>query len=402
MASVKVFLAKNKQLKNGEYPVWIRIIIDRKTKYSSLGISTKLEWWDENKCIPNKKNPNKFELETLISKKIAEVKKAIMESEIENKSYSADEIIATTKKSKNKITVLKFYDEVIERFKKANKIGNAAVYRDSRKALFKFRKGKDLFFHELDPGMLNKLEEYLLGNDVSENSISVYIRTLRSLYNKAIIEGYVKKDCYPFDVYKISKLDTKTKKRAITKDLMQRIIDLKIDEDTNEWHSKNYFLFSYYNMGMNISDIAILKNANIENGRLKFKRMKTGKEYNIKLLKPAIEILNYYLEHQLSKYIFPILNDKVHINQNQIHNRIKKVTKQINSGLKVIAKSCDIDVKLTTYVARHSWATILKKSGVSTSVISEAMKHDTEKTTQIYLDSFENDIIDDANEKILG
>ena len=67
----------------------------------------------------------------------------------------------------------------------------------------------------------------------------------------------------------------------------------------------------------------------------------------------------------------------------------------------MISKLCKIDIKLTTYVARHSWATVLKKSGVSTSIISEAMKHDTEKTTQIYLDSFENDVLDDANQNLL-
>lgn len=402
MASVEVVLYKQKTLSNGEHPLMLRIIKDRKSSYRSIGHSCKNEWWDEKNNRPHKKHPHKLELEILIQNKKTEAKKLILDSEIEEKEYSSHEVVQQTKKGVNKVSIFKFYDEVIERFKKANKVGNAAVYRDSKKALTKFRKDRDLFFPELTPVMLNKMEEYLLGQNVSENSISVYIRTLRSLYNKAIIEGKAKKDNYPFDVYKISKLNTKTKKRAITKDLMQKIIDLKLDVGTMIWHSKNYFLFSYYNMGINLVDIAHLKKDNIENGRLKFNRIKTGKEYNIKLLKPALEILNYYLENQISEYIFPILNDKVHISPMQIRYRTKKVTKQVNKDLGDIALACDIDVKLTTYVARHSWATILKKSGVSTSVISEAMKHDTEKTTQIYLDSFENNIIDDANEKILG
>ena len=129
--------------------------------------------------------------------------------------------------------------------------------------------------------------------------------------------------------------------------------------------------------------------------------MKTGKEYNIKILPPALEILNYYLKNQSSDYIFPILSNLKHISAQQQKDRIKKVTKKINKDLKEIATLCDIGINLTTYVARHSWATILKKSGVSTSIISEAMKHDTEKTTQIYLDSFENDIIDEANMRLL-
>ncbi|HVD99036.1 MAG TPA: site-specific integrase [Cytophagaceae bacterium] len=403
MASVSIVLYKQKTLKNGDHPLMLRIIKDRKSSYRSIGHSCKPEWWDEENNRPAKKHPHKLKLEILIAQKLNEARELILDSEIEQKDYSSDEIVTKTKSGVKKITIFKFYDEVIERFKKANKIGNAAVYRDSRKAFFKFRNGKDLFFSELTPAMLNKAEEYLFGQNVSANSISLYLRTLRSLYNKAIVEGCIdtKKTSYPFSVYKISKLNTKTKKRAITKDLMQKIIDLKLEKETPEWHSKNYFLFSYYNMGINIIDIAHLKNNNIENGRLKYKRIKTGKEYNVKLLPPAIEILDYYTQNQVSDYIFPILNNTVHITQAQIHTRIKKVIKQINSGLKEIAKQCEIDVHLTTYVARHSWATILKRSGISTSVISEAMKHDTEKTTQVYLDSFENDIIDEANQKLL-
>jgi hypothetical protein len=150
MASIKVFLAINKQLKSGEYPIWIRIIIDRKVRYSSIGLSTKLEWWDEKKCIPNKKNPNRIELDTLLSKKIADAKKAIMDAEIDRKDYTADEIMEITKKTKNATTVLSFYDEIIDRLKKANKIGNAAAYRDSKNALIKFTQGKDLSFGKID------------------------------------------------------------------------------------------------------------------------------------------------------------------------------------------------------------------------------------------------------------
>jgi integrase/ribosomal protein L39E len=401
MASVKVILAKHKKLSNGEIPIWLRITKDRKISYLTIGQNTKLEWWDEKERLPNKKHPNQLILETLIAKKVAEAKKLIMESELDEKNYSAEDIVVKTKKEGGVTSIFKFYDEVIDRLKKANKVGNAHVYRDSRKALYNFRDGKDILFKNLSPTILNKMEEYFLGENVSENSISVYMRTLRSLYNKAILEGHARKDHYPFDTYKISKLNTKTKKRAITKDLMQKIIDLKLDGGTIEWHSKNYFLFSYYNMGINLVDIAHLKIKNIENGRLKYNRMKTGKEYNIKILPPALVILEYYLSKQASEYIFPILNDKVHLTPAQIHTRIKKVLKQVNGGLKEIAKSCKIDVHLTTYVARHSWATILKKSGVSTSIISEAMKHDTEKTTQVYLDSFENDIIDEANQRLL-
>ena len=100
-------------------------------------------------------------------------------------------------------------------------------------------------------------------------------------------------------------------------------------------------------------------------------------------------------------YIFPILNTKTHVTASQIANRIKKKAKVVNKDLKEIAGAAKIDFNITTYVARHTYATIMKRSGASTSVISESLGHDSEKTTQIYLDSFENKILDEANKAIL-
>lgn len=401
MASIKVVLMKQKIQANGESPIMLRIIKERKVSYKSLGVTCKAEYWDEKKSLPNKKHPNRVELETLISKKIADAQKLILSSEIGDKKYSAKEIIDKTKKASSKVTVFNYFDETIARFLKANKIGNADTYKDTKRVLSKFRAKKDLTFSEMEPSLLNKLEESLLGGGLSESSISVYMRTLRALFNRAIVEGIAQKDDYPFDVYKVSKLNTKSSKRAIDKDLMIKIIKLDLEKETRLWHSRNYFVFSYYNMGLNLIDLAHLKTNCIVNGRLRYNRQKTGKEYNIKILPPAQEIIDQYLKSRSSDYIFPILNDKVHKSPQQIKYRVKKIRSQVNNDLKVIAKRCEIDVNLTTYVARHSWATILKKSGVSTSVISEAMGHDSEKTTQIYLDSFENSQLDEANEQLL-
>ena len=401
MASVKVILFKNKILNNGEHPLWLRIIKDRKASYKSLGYSCKADLWDEKNNKPGKKHPNRYELEILINKKIEEANKLLIDSELDNKDYSASEIVDKTKKNTKSISVFQYFELVISRMKEAHRIGNARAIQDALSALKRFREKKDLSFANFDVNLLNRFEEFLLGNGVTEISISAYMRSVRSTYNRAIQEGYAKKDNYPFQQYKISRLNTKTKKRAINKDQIKQIINLELEKESRLWHSKNYFLFSYYNMGINLIDMGYLKRSSLENGRLKYNRQKTGKEYNVKMLAPAQEILNYYLENQISEYIFPIFNSNKHITPQQRKDRIQKVIRKINQDLKEIASLCKIEVKLTTYVARHSWATILKRNGVSTSVISEAMKHDSEKTTQVYLDSFENDILDEANERLL-
>ena len=259
MASVKVILAYHKTLANGEHPIWLRIIKDRKTSYKTLGFSCKKEWWDDNNNQPNKKHPNRLELQTLINNKIVVINKLMMESEAEEKEYSAEDIISKSKNNSKKTLVMVFFDSYIERLKNANRIGNARAYKDARNSIAKFRNDKDFYFSDLNVVFLNKYEEFLLGKGVTEISISAYMRAIRSIYNRAIEEGFSKKDNYPFLNYKISKLNTKTKKRAITKEQMQVIINLKLETESSLWHSKNIFLFSYYNMGINLIDIAYLK-----------------------------------------------------------------------------------------------------------------------------------------------
>jgi site-specific recombinase XerD len=132
-----------------------------------------------------------------------------------------------------------------------------------------------------------------------------------------------------------------------------------------------------------------------------YERNKTHQRQLVKLLPPAIEILAYYRKFSLGDYVFPFLDKTKHKTAVQIKNRIKKINKQINEDLKTIAEMAEIDINLTTYVARHTFATVLKRSGVGTSKISELMGHGDEKTTQIYLDEFENEELYEATLNLL-
>ena len=179
---------------------------------------------------------------------------------------------------------------------------------------------------------------------------------------------------------------------------------LETEPDTPVHHAKNYFLFSYYCRGINFSDIAFLKWQNIEGERMNYVRKKTGEGFNMKLVAPAQAIIDYYKQEFFQTrdgYVFPILFDR-HKTATSIDNRIDKMLKVVNKALKEIGAKCEISTPLTTYVARHSFATNMKRNGVSVSVISEALGHDSEKTTKIYLDSFENDALDSAVEMLVA
>ena len=182
------------------------------------------------------------------------------------------------------------------------------------------------------------------------------MRTLRALFNRAIKAEVIEASVYPFKIYKIASLNTVTQKRALNRAQITAIENLKLPKNTAIWHAQNIFLFSYYTP----------------------------------LHPKAKIILNNYISIQTDKYIFPVYSEQTHKTAQQKANRLHKVLQNVNKNLKEIAEKCNISENLTTYVARHSSATILKREGISTSKIKDLLGHETEEITQVYLDSFEN------------
>lgn len=405
MSSVKVVLFTSKKLKNGEHPLMIRFIKDRKVKYLSVGHSCLPSLWDNENNEPKRKHPNYRELLIFIDKKKTEANKLLLNLEIEKEDFTIDELKQKYRVATKKITVLNYVDQIIEQLQKENRMGYAISHKDLKRVLLKYRQGKDFNFSDIDQAFLNKFEQDFRTQGISENSMGVYFRTLRSIYNKAIKEGYAKKGSYPFDEYKVSQLKEATRKRAITKADVQKIEALHTEKESNLFNAQSFFLFSYYCSGINFVDVAKLGWGNIRQSGdstfLEYTRSKTGKAYTIQLLPPALRILEYYKSLRQGNYIFPFLDKDRHKSAATIDNRIKKTKRQVNSDLKEIAKSTSIDVILTTYVARHTFATVLKRTGVSTSKISELMGHSSESITQVYLDSFEQDDLFEATKNLL-
>ena len=151
---------------------------------------------------------------------------------------------------------------------------------------------------------------------------------------------------------------------------------------------------------MNFIDIAYLKINNIIDGRIQYTRAKTGKSYSIKISQPVQQILSYYTKGKKpNDFVFNIINGTTP--EEQLLS-FKNVRRSYTKWLKKLATRCGIESNLTSYVARHSWATIAKDLNIPISVISEGMGHEDIKTTQIYLDSFDDDVIDQANQLIIG
>jgi len=258
---------------------------------------------------------------------------------------------------------------------------------------------------EVDYTFIVKLVKYL-ENDrkIAGTTISIYLRCLRAILNRAIKAKLISRDTYPFYDFQISKIKTTTKKRAIAKELVHKIAELKFVDTSKAQFAQHIFLFSYYTRGMNFIDIAGLTGASIVGDRINYTRSKTKGEFSIKINSKTKEILDFYDASNKGKtdYLFPIFDKEVHITDQQKYNRKKKVLKQVNKELKEIATLIGLEgLKLTTYVSRHSYATTLKNGNVPTAQISEALGHSTEKTTQTYLKSFDKDVLDEIDERVL-
>jgi len=406
LSSIKVILYEQKTLSNGEHPIMLRIIKDRKPKYISLGASCSKDLWDYQERAPKPKHPLYKELLNKIYKKKLEASKLVLTLEDEEDDFSAELLQGKLKKVRAKKTVLLYFDEVIKRLEAADRIGYANTFASVKNSLKKFRNGKDFEFSDVTMNFIQQYEESFYQRGCQMSGAFVHLRTFKTLLNYAKKDEIVKPTYDPFKNISFAKFRRiKTAKRAITKDDMRKIIDLDLERGTSLYNTRNYFLFSFYNRGINFIDIAFLKWDNISKGRLNYVRKKTKESFSIGLLDPAKEIVNYYKHepyYAKNGFIFPILSyDYLTASARSTDNRIDRMMKIVNDDLKLIGGMAEIETKLTTYVARHSYATILKRSGISTSIISEAMGHDSEKTTQIYLDSFENSVLDEASKMIL-
>ncbi|MFG5858017.1 MAG: phage integrase SAM-like domain-containing protein [Dysgonomonas mossii] len=396
-ATVNVVLFKSKTLANGEHPLMIRVCKDNKKKYKSLGISIHPQFWDFDKNKPRKNCPNKEQIQTLISDNIKDLSGSILDFKTENKEFTATKVIERVKEPSLKKTVEQLFDSEINRLQGEGRLKYASTYKELKASLLNFNMHLDIYFSEIDINWLKRYEAYLRTKGLADNSIGVRFRTLRTLFNKAISENIVKSDYYPFKAYKVSKLRKGTVKRAITKADIELIINHKVESDYSQL-AIDLFYFSYLSGGINFVDMAYLKADNIIDKRLIYNRKKTKKLIKLPMQEKALHIIDKYKSDNC--YLFPVLSD-FHKTEVQKANRIHKVLAKVNKCLKEIGTELNLPIDITTYVARHTYATVLKRSGVNTSIISESLGHSSEKVTQIYLDSFENSQIDEAMKNLL-
>ncbi|HUN13407.1 MAG TPA: site-specific integrase [Alistipes sp.] len=400
----KAIIRKDVIYKNNTSPLCIQFLHDGRKKTIGLGISIAHEYWNAEAQKVTDDCPDRDNIQFQITAKIKEYNKKIQRLEALDIPITFDTLFETNKSRHAGITIEDGFKAEIERLESLGKINSATKHKYALQVLDGYKSVKTAL-EAIDLNYLKGLELYLRQRGNKDNSIATRFAIFKAIYNKAVKEGKVAVKQNPFTLFQVGSLWAKTRKRAIDKDDIQRLIDLEITEGHKTEYrrlARNLFLFSYFTAGMNFGDIARLRYKDIVKGRVNYSRHKTQKLLSFQLVPNAMQILEKYgtVGHG-EDYIFPILNRHEHTTPQQIFNRLHKVLRKINRELKVLGEMIGLEMPLTTYVARHTYATVLKRSGVSVALISESLGHSDLSTTQIYLDSFENSQIDAAMAHLL-
>ena len=394
--TINVLCYKYKTLSNGEHPIMVRICKDGKKKYVSVGISVKAKHWNFDKNEPKPNCPNREHICLLIASKKAEYEKEAIKLKSEGRDFTVDGLHEKIQSPTITRTVADIFNEYIEHLRQEKRTGYMKSVLQVYNSLVKYNGHLNIYFDEVDFRWLREYEIWLKGEGLAVNTIGIRFRTLRTIYNYALTNDWVKAENYPFKKYKVSKLSEETIKRALSKEDINRILLYPCSSGYTRL-AIDIFAFTYYVGGINFVDIANLTHSNLINGCLVYKRQKTGKLIRVPLPQQALELIYKY---RSSTYLFPIYNE-THQTEQAKANRLHKVITKVNNHLKQIGEELNLPITLTTYVARHSQATVMKKAGVPTALISQIMGHSSERVTKIYLDSFGNDQMDEAMKNLL-
>ena len=402
--NIKIVQRKDRIYADGRCPLFFRFTQKRQCKYISTGIALTQEFWNETEQRITASYPDSESLNWQLKEKLAEYQKQIDKLTVLEIEVSFDTLFGQKSRYLN-CTVSEYFQQQIDYLKGIGKVGSAVKYTSCKHLLEQCGLGKKRF-DQIDLQYLQDFEAFLIHKGNTSNSIATKFSVLRAVYNKAVRHKVFAETENLFKQYNVGRFWKPTRKRAITKEDVQRIQSLELPASTEVYSTafaRDIFLFSYCVAGINFKDIATLRYEDIQNGRIYYQRHKTGKELNSPILPQTREILDRYSKSDASPedYIFPILDRHIHKSEQQICNRVHKVIGHVNANLKRIAEMAGLKVNLTTYVARHTFATVLKRSGVNIAIISESLGHSDLETTQIYLDSFENSQIDEAMKNLL-
>ena len=395
-AKTAIILDIRKIKKDDTYPVKLRVTFDRKQRYYPTPFNlSKIQF---EKVMYNKRQTDD---DKNLKKQILAYENKATDIIGSMKFFSWEKFekqYYTNRGAKNSIN--NAFTIYLDKLKEEGRIGTAASYQDARNSLQKF--SPDAKFHDITPEFLRKYEKWMLDADKAIATVGIYLRSLRTIINIVISEGQLANEYYPYGKGKYEIPTGRNFKKALTLDKIGLIYNYMPKPGDSAALAKDIWLFLYICNGINIKDLCLLKYNNIKGEFLEFIRAKTVlTKRNVQPIRvPMTDDLKSIIakhgnpDKNPDNYIFSILQRG--ITPERERQLIKQFNIVVNDNMNKIAKELNLEINLTTMVARHSFATIMKRGGKG-EFVKDALGHASAKTTENYFGSFEDEsLIDNA------
>jgi integrase/recombinase XerD len=387
----------------GEYSILLVLIKDRINTSLSLRKKCYHEDWSFETERLKKSHKEHKQINDLIGKYSDRVNNIIYEFESDEAPFTLQDIINKFKKKSGRqlpLSYTNFHESLMEEIKNTGKLSTYNIEKDTLRSIQRFFNKTEITFRDLSVDAIYKYQSFLNGNNNSQSTIGIRIRTLRAVFNKAIKREVIPISMYPFDKFKVSKIKESGKKEYLSEEELEQMKNAEL-YDKNEIMARDMFLLSYYGRGINFIDLMQLKKTDLYRDTITYKRSKTGVIVNFKLNEHWKRKIKEYNPPSNSLYLFDIIHNNQD-SQTYINNKKQKYLKNyINTPLKRMIADLGIQKKITYYCARHSFATILKFNNISIDIIKEALGHKDIKSTMSYLNTLPSNTLDKMIDDII-
>ena len=401
-ATTAIVLDKRRKLNNNTFPVKLRVTFNRKFKRYKTDINLDEKGYEKvmSKSPRGIYKDIKLELERI------EGYAAGIIAEMEMFSFSGFES-KFLRKHVNTLDVFEKYEAKIEELEKEKRFNTLDTYRNSLKSLKEFHVSNKLLINEINVRFLKNFEKWMVSRNRSLTTVSIYLRTLRAIYNLIIEENRITNIKSPFGKKKYQIPAPRNIKKSLNIKEIQLLYQYQPKQGSTEQKYRDLWFFSYLCNGMNMKDICLLQHKNIQGNHIYFYRNKTinsirdNKPIDVVIIDEIREIIERWGTNtdNPEDYIFPFVTRDM--DAKKIMTTVKQVTKMTNKYIRIIASKVGIDKPISTYWARHSFATVLMRSNVGTEFIREQLGHKSLSTTENYLGSFEDDAKREIANKLL-
>ena len=397
--SIRVVIHPCKASAAGVYSLAIRVLYCRKKKEYSLGWRVHESNYrrDADRVVYSSEGILTRREVSLVNRLIRNEKEDLVRNyrllERTDPGFTLERLMLKHRKEQYDQSVDKFILQYIDTLLEEGKQSTAASYTSGLYSLLRFCSLRKINFKDIDYVFVTDYIHYLRMRGISENSIHMYLSNFRAICNKARKQGVKVGKDNPFADLDIRRRETV--KRALSKEEIALIASVNLRRHPRLEQARDLFMFSFYCRGMSFVDVIHLRNDWVVKDTIFYARSKTGQRLQVGLLPDLQKIIEKYRTD--SPYIFPYIDSG---SSRSVYTQYRYALGMINRYLKQLGRLLHIDLPLTTYVARHSWATIAKNEGIPISLISEGLGHTSEKTTQIYLASFPVDAVNRVNESV--